>query len=66
MIAKVIAHGPDRATAISRLRQALDEMKVEGVVTTIELHRRILAHPGFVAGDTDTGFLDRELEGLLS
>jgi acetyl-CoA carboxylase biotin carboxylase subunit len=66
MIAKVIAHGPDRATAISRLVVALDAFEIEGVVTTLTLHQRLLRHPGFVAGETDTGFLERELEGLLS
>ena len=65
MIAKVIAVGRDRAEAISRMRQALDEMVIDGVPTTIALHRRLMDHPGFLAGETDTGFLERELEGLV-
>jgi acetyl-CoA carboxylase biotin carboxylase subunit len=48
------------------MRKALDEFEVEGVPTTAPFHRRLLDHPGFIAGDTDTGFLERELEELLS
>ena len=66
MIAKVITFGSNREEAIQRMRMALDEMVVEGVPTTIALHRRLLDHPGFLAGDTDTGFLERELEALLA
>jgi acetyl-CoA carboxylase, biotin carboxylase subunit len=65
MIAKVIAVGRDRTQAIERMRQALDSVVIAGVPTTVDLHRRLMDHPGFVAGDTDTGFLERELEGLL-
>jgi acetyl-CoA carboxylase biotin carboxylase subunit len=66
MIAKVITVGRDRAEAVQRMRDALDSMVVTGVPTTISLHRRLLDHPGFLEGDTDTGFLEREMEGLLS
>jgi acetyl-CoA carboxylase biotin carboxylase subunit len=59
LIAKLIAHGNDRAEAIARMRQALDGFVVEGIKTTIPLHKRILAEPDFVAGRFDTGFLDR-------
>jgi len=65
MIAKVIAVGSDRTQALIRMRQALDSMVIVGVPTTIRLHRLLMDHPGFVAGETDTGFLERELEGLL-
>ena len=65
MIAKVITWGPTRGVAIERMRSALDTMVVEGLPTTIPLHRSLLDHPGFVAGATDTGFLERELEHLL-
>jgi biotin carboxylase len=65
MIAKVIAVGRDRTQAIERMRDALDSIVIAGVPTTVDLHRRLMDHPGFVAGDTDTGFLERELEGLL-
>ena len=65
MIAKVIAYGDTREMAIDRMRGALDSMVIEGVPTTIQLHRRLMDHPGFLAGNTDTGFLERELEGLV-
>jgi acetyl-CoA carboxylase, biotin carboxylase subunit len=59
LIAKLIAHGKDRAEAIIRMQVALDGFVVEGVKTTIPLHKRILAHPDFVAGKLDTHFLER-------
>src|SRR6202163_763720 len=59
LVAKLIAHGSDRAEAIARMRRALDMFVVEGIYTSIELHQRILEHPDFVAGKLDTGFLTR-------
>jgi acetyl-CoA carboxylase biotin carboxylase subunit len=59
LVAKVIAHGRDRDEAIARMRRALDGFVIEGIKTTIPLHRRILADADFVAGRFDTGFLDR-------
>ncbi|WP_020501864.1 acetyl-CoA carboxylase biotin carboxylase subunit [Sciscionella marina] len=61
MIAKVVAHGPDRATAIARARQALAELTVEGVPTTIGLHQRLLADPEFLAGGVHTKWLEQRL-----
>lgn len=66
MIAKVIATGSTRDEAIGRMRKALDAFHIEGVPTTVGFHRRLLDHPGFIAGDTDTGFLEREMKGLMS
>jgi len=66
LVAKVIAYGPDRATAIARMDAALAAMVIEGVPSTIELHRSILSHPDFVAGRVTTGFLEQELERILS
>ena len=59
LVAKLIAHGADRAEAIARMRRALDMFVVEGIYTSIPLHRKILDHPDFVAGRLDTGFLAR-------
>lgn len=59
MIAKVIAHGPDRATALARLEAALAETVVLGVDTNIADLRALLAEPAVQAGDLDTGLLDR-------
>ena len=64
LVAKLIAHGSDRAQAIARMRRALDMFIVEGIYTSIPLHRRILDHPDFAAGKLDTGFLART--GLAS
>lgn len=60
LVAKLIAHGRDRAEAIARMRRALDMFVVEGIYTTIPLHRRILIDADFLAGKTDTNFLKRE------
>ena len=59
LVAKLIAHGRDRAEAIARMLCALDGFVVEGIKTTIPLQKRILADPNFVAGNFDTHFLDR-------
>ena len=62
LLAKVIAHGRDRAEAIARMRRALGMMVVEGVDTTLPLHLRILGDPDYLAGHLTTTFLDRFLE----
>lgn len=59
MLAKVIAHGPDRAAALRTLDRALAGTAVLGVVTNIEFARFLLADPDVVAGRLDTGLLDR-------
>ena len=59
LVAKLIAHGRDRAEAVARMNRALDGFIIEGIKTTIPLHKRILAHPDFLAGKFDTHFLDR-------
>jgi acetyl-CoA carboxylase, biotin carboxylase subunit len=61
LIAKIIAHGHDRAEAIARMKRALTGFVVEGVKTTIPLHRKILDNPEFVSGKFDTHFLERVL-----
>jgi acetyl-CoA carboxylase, biotin carboxylase subunit len=58
LIAKLISFGHDRAEAIARMNRGLDGFVVEGIKTTIPLHKRILADPDFVAGRFDTHFLD--------
>ncbi|MEO8096951.1 MAG: acetyl-CoA carboxylase biotin carboxylase subunit [Acidobacteriota bacterium] len=59
LVGKLIAHGADRAEAIARMKRALEMFVVEGIYTSIPLHQRILAHPDFVAGNIDTGFIAR-------
>jgi len=58
MIAKLLAHGRDRAEAVARMQRALEEFVIEGVKTTIPLHQRILATMKFRKGDYGTDFLD--------
>lgn len=59
MLAKVIAWAPNRADAARRLAGALRRSRIHGVVTNRDLLVRILGHRAFLAGETDTAFLDR-------
>jgi acetyl-CoA carboxylase biotin carboxylase subunit len=59
LIAKLVVRGKDRSEAISRMSRALEMFIVEGIYTTIPLHRKILADPEFRAGQTDTNFIER-------
>ncbi len=59
MISKLSVWAPTRPEAIARMRRALAEYVVKGITTNIRYLRAILAHPEFVAGDYDTGFLPR-------
>ncbi len=61
LLAKLVVSGPDRSAAIARLAGALDRFTVDGVPTTIPLHRRLVADPAFRAGGVDTGWLSRVL-----
>ncbi|MBK3555288.1 acetyl/propionyl/methylcrotonyl-CoA carboxylase subunit alpha [Streptomyces sp. MBT56] len=65
MLSKVIAYGPDRATAVRKLRAALADTVILGVPTNAGFLRRLLAHPDVVAGNLDTGLVEREAEGLV-
>ncbi len=58
MIAKLIVHARTRDLAISRMQRALDMMVVEGIKTTIPLHKKIMADPRFQAGDFSTKFME--------
>ncbi len=65
MLSKVIAYGPDRATALRKLRAALADTVILGVPTNAGFLRRLLAHPDVVSGDLDTGLVEREAESLV-
>ena len=59
LIAKLIAHGCDRKEAIERLKRAIGEYKIEGVKNTLFFGFQVIAHPQFMAGAFDTGFISR-------
>ena len=62
LLAKLIAHGENRAEAISRMERALEEYVIEGIETTIEFQKKILGSPTFKRGEQDTGFINGLLE----
>jgi 3-methylcrotonyl-CoA carboxylase alpha subunit len=64
MIAKLIIHGADRETALARLRSALAGYEVVGVQTNLGLLRALAAHPAFIAGEVETGFIQNHPEVL--
>jgi 3-methylcrotonyl-CoA carboxylase alpha subunit len=66
MIAKIVAHGDDRATALGRLERALRVAEVVGVATNREFLAAIAAHPAFREGGVDTGFIDAHLDALTA
>jgi len=59
LVAKLIAHGGSREEAMARMRRALDMFVLEGIKTSLPLHRKILADSDFAAGRLNTHFLDR-------
>jgi acetyl-CoA carboxylase biotin carboxylase subunit len=61
LIAKVIAHGEDRTSAIARMTMALSEIVVEGIQTNVPLHQEIFLHSAFKAGGTDIHYLEKRL-----
>jgi 3-methylcrotonyl-CoA carboxylase alpha subunit len=66
MIAKVVVHGPTRAVALNRLAMALDGTQVAGTVTNLDFLRALARHPGFAAGQVDTGLIGRDLAALTA
>jgi len=65
MIAKVICSGPDRQTAIARMRTALQEMAIKGIDSNIELQREIMSDQGFEEGGRNIHYLEHRLEHLV-
>ena len=57
MIAKLIVHGKDRLEAIAKMREALNGFVIRGISSNIPFQAALLAHPKFVAGDFNTGFI---------
>ncbi|MFG0331569.1 MAG: acetyl-CoA carboxylase biotin carboxylase subunit [Phycisphaerales bacterium] len=62
MIAKLIIHADDRDQAIARTARALREFNVEGIPTTIDLHKRLMKYSGFIKADIDIHYLERLLQ----
>lgn len=63
LIAKLIVHADTREAAIKRMARALDEYIIEGIKTTIPLHKAIMANKDFIEGNIDTSFLERTVLG---
>jgi acetyl-CoA carboxylase biotin carboxylase subunit len=61
MLSKLIVHGTTRDEAIARMRRALAEYRVEGIMTTIPFFTFIMNNPDFIAANFDTGYIDRIL-----
>lgn len=65
MIAKLIVGGPDRASAVQKLKAALEDYEIAGPITNIEFLKRVCQHPSFIAGDVETGFIPKHRENLF-
>ncbi len=65
MIAKIIAHGPTRLDAASRLQAALRSVEVIGVETNAAFLQALVSHRAFLASDVETGFIERHLTDLV-
>jgi len=59
LIAKLIVHAPTREEAIIRMQRALDEFIVEGISTTIPLHKQILSEENFRSGNINTSYIEQ-------
>ena len=60
MICKLICQGRNRQEAIQRMNRSLDEFVIEGITTTIDLHKKLLKHEKFIKSDFNVGWLDNE------
>jgi acetyl-CoA carboxylase biotin carboxylase subunit len=63
LVAKLLVHQPSRAEALACMRRALSEFVVEGIKTTIPIHREIFDHSAFIEGQVDTTFIERHWKG---
>ena len=60
MICKLICHGRNRSEAIQRMNRSLDEFVIEGITTTLQLHKKLLYHKKFIESDFNVGWIDKE------
>jgi acetyl-CoA carboxylase biotin carboxylase subunit len=65
LLAKLIVQGRDRQECIRRMQMSLESFIIEGVTTTVPFLARMMQNPRFQAGEVDTKFLEREIEGIL-
>jgi acetyl-CoA carboxylase biotin carboxylase subunit len=65
LISKLCVWAPDRPRAVARMRRAIGEYIVGGIKTNLPFHERLFQHPEFVAGNYDTGFIDRNRSALV-
>jgi len=65
MIAKIVVHAKNRATALQAMEDALLNTEIAGTVTNAAFLAALARHPGFAAGDVDTGLIDRDLHSLV-
>ena len=62
MIMKLITHGPDRETAMARMRNALDELVIDGIKTNTALHQSLLRDSSVIAGGMNIHYLEKMLK----
>ena len=60
MVCKLIVQGRNRTEAIQRMNRSLDEFVIEGITTTIPLHKKLLSHEKFLKSDFNVSWLDNE------
>ncbi len=60
MVCKLICHGRNREEAIQRMNRSLDEFVIEGIITTIDLHKKLINHTKFLNSDFNVSWLDKE------
>lgn len=65
LISKLCVWAPDRPRAVARMRRAISEYVVAGIKTNLPFHERLFEHPEFIAGQYDTGFIDRNRAALV-
>ena len=64
LLSKLIVWAPTRQEAIERMKRALDEYAIDGVMTTIPFHQMLLDHPEFKAGNLSTHFIEKHFSEL--
>jgi acetyl-CoA carboxylase biotin carboxylase subunit len=65
MVAKVIVHAPTRLGAIRKMRSALEELMIEGIITNEQFQYIMMYHPEYIKGNYDTSFLEKHMSELI-